>query len=289
MGQRCLDGLCAAAEFTRCEADDACGPGGRCVPVGDGGVCLTGCAADDDCPIDRACRPDLGACYFTVCGPGTGNGALLGPCDFADDVARPGTCLPFETPGDAPGFCVEAGLAAPDEPCDGQADGRSIAERALRCRPGAICDGDPDDPLHPERDWSTRGRCVALCVPGAPCDGGICVDFGAVDDPATAADDTVVLGLCLDVECRVLGAPDCVPGERCRPFGLADDAGRCSPSGPAVAGDACATTDDCADAALCVSRGAGTECLPLCDPQAADPCAGGRCYAEEGWGFGVCI
>lgn len=288
-GERCLDGLCAAAEFAACADDAACGPGQRCVPLDEGGVCLAACAVDADCPLDRACRPDLGACYYTVCGPGTDNGALLDRCGFGTAGNREGTCLPFETPGDAPGYCVEAGLAAIGDPCDAQQDGRTPAETALRCAPGGVCHDDPDDPRHPMRDWARRGTCRALCTPGEPCPDGACVDFGVADDPQTAEDESVVIGLCLAVECRVLGPPDCPGGQRCRPYALADDAGVCGPAGPVGAGGPCVSVDDCNDAALCVSRGGGTECLPLCDPMDPAACGGGRCYAEVGWGFGVCL
>lgn len=289
VGERCLGERCVAAEFSACEDDATCGAGQRCVAVDGVGVCLAGCRVDDDCPTDRACRADLGACYYTVCGPGTGNGTLLGPCGFGSDRSREGTCLPFGTPGDAPGYCVEAGLSAVDEPCDGQVHGRSPAERALRCQPGAVCHDDPDDALHPERDWARRGRCVALCAPGEPCADGRCVDFGAADDPETGADERVILGLCLDVQCRIIGPPDCDDGERCRPFTLSDDAGRCGPAGAAAVGEPCADVEACAEAALCVSRGAGTACLGLCDPADEQACDGGRCYADVGWAFGVCL
>ncbi len=292
-GARCLRGRCAAEEFSACDADEACGPGQRCAGLAEAGVCLADCRTDDDCPADRACRPDLGACYYTVCGPGTENGALLGPCGFGSDRSREGTCLPFadsgDGPGDAPGHCVEAGLSAVGEPCDAQVEGRTAADRALRCAPGALCYDDPDDPRHPERDWARRGRCAALCAPGEPCADGQCVDFGSPDDPATPADEAVTLGLCLDVQCRALGQPACGPGERCRPFTLLDDAGRCGPAGAAAAGQPCADVQDCAEAALCVSRGAGTACLTLCDPTDGQACGEGRCYADVGWAFGVCL
>lgn len=292
LGQRCLDGLCVADEFTACADDAACGPGQRCVPVDERGVCLAACARDDECPVDRACRADLGACYYTVCGPGTDNGPLLGGCGFGSGLDRAGTCLPFGTPGGAPGYCVEAGLAAPGEPCDTQVEGREPNDRALRCRPGAVCHDDPDDPLDPEMAWETRGICAALCAPGADAacpPEAACVDFGAPDDPETPADDPLVIGLCLDADCRVLDPDGCPGGSRCRPYGLGDDAGRCGPAGAAGPGEACRSEDDCADVALCVSRGAGTECLTVCDPVDADPCGGGRCYSEDGWGFGVCL
>ena len=133
---------------------------------------------------------------------------------------------------------------------------------------------------------------AALCAaPDGPCPGDLetCVDFGTPDDPDTAEDETRVIGLCLEAQCRVLEVGGCGAGERCRPFGLGDDAGRCGPAGAAGVGEPCASEDDCADVALCVSRGAGTECLRLCDPEDAAACGGGRCYAEVGWGFGVCL
>lgn len=290
-GQICHEAVCVPRPFTACDDDAACGDSQRCVPTDEGAVCLFACAVDDDCPIDRACRADLGACYYSVCGPTADNGDVLGPCGFGTGLDRDGTCLPFSTPGQAEGYCVEAGLAEPGQPCDEQIDGRTPAERAIRCRPGAVCYGDPDDPLDPERDWGARGVCAALCDPdgAGPCPAGTaCVDFGEPDDPETPADETRVIGLCLEVQCRVIGEVGCPPGEACRPFGLGDDAGRCGAAGDVGAGGACRSADDCMEAALCVSRGAGTECLPLCDPEEPAGCAG-RCYAEAGWGFGVCL
>lgn len=283
IGETCHAGRCVPAEASPCAGDFECADSQRCVPISEGeGVCLLRCATDDDCPIDRACRPDLAACAHTVCGPGTGNGALLGPCAFGTRGDREGTCLPFDTPGEAPGFCVEAGLAAPGEPCDAQVEGRAPADRAIRCRPGALCHGDPDDPLHPERDWDARGTCAALCAPADPaCPGDTaCVDFGGGER---------ALGLCLPVECRVLDPGACGPGARCRPFGLDDDAGACGPAGQADVGRPCASIDDCADVALCVSRGAGTECLAICDPAEPGACGDRRCYVDDGWGYGVCL
>lgn len=289
MVELCADGRCVPAEYSACDGDAACGAGQRCVPIEGGGGCLFACEADAACPADRVCRLDRGACVRPGCGGETGNGELLGECAFGGDA--PGTCIPYEvrTPGAAPGFCVEAGLAEPGEPCDAQSDGRDAVDRAVQCGPGAICRGDPDDPLDPMQRWGGRGTCAALCSPGeGGCAAGRCVDFGAVDDPGTPQDETRAVGLCLPVECEVLGA-GCAAGARCRAYGLTDRAGVCSPAGEAAAGEACGADDDCADEALCVSRGGGTECLPICDPADEAACGGRPCYADVGWQYGVCL
>ncbi|MCB9543077.1 MAG: hypothetical protein H6703_11595 [Myxococcales bacterium] len=290
--ETCAGGRCVPVEFSACAGDDECGAGQRCAPVGEGGGCLFACASDADCPADRACRVDLGACVRPGCGGETGNGELLGACGFGAGGDRPGTCVPYagEGSGGAPGFCVEAGLAAAGEPCDAQSRERSVAERAVQCGPGLICRGDPDDPLDPERRWAGRGACAALCLPGAGdgrCGGEGCVDFSEVDDPATAADEARTVGLCLPVECDVLDPAGCAPGARCRAYGLSDRAGVCGVAGVAPRGGACASDADCAEVALCVARGAGTECLRICDDDGE--CGGGRCYRDAGWRFGVCL
>ncbi len=285
----CHDDRCVPAEYSPCDGEADCDPRQRCVAVEGGGGCLFACETDAACPADRVCRLDLGACVRPGCGGETGNGELLGGCAFGGDA--PGTCLPYEvrTPGAAPGFCVEAGLAAAGEPCDAQTDGRTALDRAVQCASGAICRGDPDDPLDPMQRWEGRGTCAALCAPDVGgCAEGRCVDFGAADDPETPEDEARVVGLCLPVECEVL-AEGCADDGRCRAYGLADRAGTCGPAGDAAAGEACRTDADCADEALCVSRGAGTECLVLCEPADADACGGRPCYADVGWRFGVCL
>ena len=292
--ESCAEGGCVPVESSACQGDGDCGAGQRCVPIGEGGGCFFACASDGDCPADRACRADLGACVRPGCGGATGNGELLGGCGFGSGQDRPGTCIPHEEPpeGGDPGFCVEAGLAAAGEPCDAQSVGRTVAERAVQCGVGSICRGDPDDPLDPERRWAGRGACAALCAPGMEggrCGVGSCVDFGSRDDPATPGDETRVVGLCLPVDCDVLDAGSCEGALRCRAYGLADRAGTCGLAGAAPVGGACSADEDCADVALCVSRGQGTECLRVCDPAGAACPGGGRCYAGVGWRFGVCL
>lgn len=53
------DGMCVA---TGCDADDACGPGGRCVAQGNGGLCTPACASNADCRVGYICDGAARAC-----------------------------------------------------------------------------------------------------------------------------------------------------------------------------------------------------------------------------------
>jgi len=301
-GEQCHDGNCVAVEFAECQNGQGCAPGSQvCVPRQQdmplaGGVCLFSCQADDDCPLNKICYPNLNgqqACYFRVCGAGPNgddNGEVRGACMAGGMGQWPGTCIPLSAATPTPGFCFEAGNVPEGGACDAQNEGRAPEDRALQCGPGAVCFDDPDDPADPQQRWANRGSCASMCNPGAPACGAdrSCINFGQLDDPNTPEDETVVQGFCLRTDCNVT-ANACDGGRLCRPYSLSANAGVCTPPGQTAHRQPCQRHADCAEQSFCGNPGNGPVCLSVCNPGAPACPDGEQCIQNAGWAYGICL
>lgn len=285
-GMACLAGECAPEEFTPCDLETPCSDLQRCVPVtSERGVCLQRCETAAECASGRLCRPDLGACYWALCGGMTGNGVLLGACAGGPLGAQLGTCLPFDfelEPGAEVGRCVVAGVSAPGEPCDAQATERTEDAAGIMCEPGSICFGDPDDPDAPGNVSAGRGRCARLCADDGTCSG----DERCIRPLGLSrSGERLAVGLCLPINC-VFGRRDCPSGERCLIYSWNSSLGRCTRVGMAGRGAVCEAATDCLGRGVCPMP-YPSRCVDVCDP-AGLACEDGRCDRLPGWALGMC-
>ncbi|MCA9560730.1 MAG: hypothetical protein KC583_19415, partial [Myxococcales bacterium] len=294
--ESCHQGRCVPRVASECDVAADCDASQTCVPRSnnplDGGACLFSCGSDADCPADFSCYPDLqDACWYRFCGSAHFNGEVFGSCQAGADQQWPGTCYSTVGGGTTEGICLEAGDVEQGGVCDAQASGRDDAARALTCGPGLFCFDDPDDYLDPSQP-AGRGTCTALCDPTSPdCDEGLtCVSFSNADDPATPEDESRLFGVCAVADCD-LEQPACAQGgQRCQPFTLNSDQGRCRPAGRAAFGEACDRVEDCQGVAFCGDPGDGAKCLPLCQVDEEGACPDGfTCLLRETWAFGVCL
>lgn len=208
-GGACLGGSCDVATNSGCTGSDACLP----TVFGGGGVCVHGCAIDDDCRdgyaciesttpgrmyCAPACETDAGCTIAgNVCNAGAGtcappfvDGRLGGTCSFREACVG-GTCLREQDSGFPSGYCAYQGCelgtsgTCPNEGVCAPRSSRNVCLDACAsdtdCRTGYACrPSNPDDGTSPT-------ACVPACTTEAHCpsrsttcnvESGYCVSAG---------------------------------------------------------------------------------------------------------------
>ena len=253
---------CSIPADDRCERDDQCASGLRCVEGVCRQTCATGgCAPDMTCegeicaridaPAVDAGATDAGTCAGDPCDPVAGCGCAAGQrCAVVADALA----------------CVaEGGTAAYGEPCGTSAE----------CVAGHGCHA---------------GRCLEYCRSYQDCGAGgvVCGDVIGVSGLPNGLDvcsepcDPIADSGCAEGSCSVIIGAEGVPFTYCRSLGTAAIEASCFVSHDCVAGAVCDLEDPGGSARICYA---------FCDP-AAGPCPGAQpCEAYQtirGQAIGVC-
>ncbi|MGC6418286.1 MAG: hypothetical protein ACON3Z_14285 [Bradymonadia bacterium] len=284
----CFDGRCIRGESVHCQSVDDCAQGQRCTPIdGTRNICAVVCRNDTDCPLNRTCDLQWGACLPVGCAQDDPL-EMYDVCRFSQASGHLGTCLPTLSVAASHhgGYCREGGLAMLGEGCDAQRVGRDLDSVAFRCEAGTLCWDDPDDPLVPIYPTPGQGTCRAVCRPnGQFCPvGQACA---RVARPNSDQDQSGYdLALCLASDCEI-GVTACTPGV-CEPHTLWTSMGQCRRRGAVSTGGRCVTSDDCREQDLCIEIGGDKRCVRLCRT-GMTPCPTGRCYQDDAWAYGFCL
>ena len=126
-------------------AGDDCREGYVCTPLDEAdapGVCVPGCASDDDCPAGLACDLETGLCEGEDVPEPQPDGPVGAPCVDDSHCALLLTCLPQEADGNPPGGYCTADCWLWLDLCPGGSYCIETAGGANACVAGCIGDDD---------------------------------------------------------------------------------------------------------------------------------------------------
>jgi hypothetical protein len=304
----CIGFGCDVATNRGCPGDAQCVPGGR----GSDGLCIDGCASDDDCRVGYQCRAPSAYPDRRICQPGCTSNAhctggrvcnpALGTCHEPFDPAQlgrscsrrtggctGGTCLSEFEYGYPRAYCAYVGCTLGMDStcptggvCAPGAGGDNLC--LAGCRADSECrDGYRCRPVLPE-DPSSSTACVPACTSNMQC-----ANEGFVCNPGTGLCTEPFVAGNLGEPCA--GRAECFGGV-CLTEAEGWPAGTCAYPGCRLSGEGPSAT--CPPGGVCVDDRRGDpalgHCLDACTVGASGGCRPGyACVAiVEGGTEGAC-